>query len=598
MMKRFTRSYWRVLLAGMPIVLGSVAMAADRTEIVNKRPVMRVAPERTIGGITVEQYQAHHLRLHKELSAIVPDGVRGKTISVELTEQDRIDVATPRNNPAAGEPLRIGVVKTLRSAVDIIGAKSLKKRGVYQETDNGGFIWAITITSPDAGAIRIHFRNFSLPDNASMYFFNQEGTAFGPYEGQGRNNNGDFWTRSMASETGTILLRVDGPVTDRDRRSIRFIIDRVGHITQAGRNPFPAPDPQSHDSWPCSNNASCVVDANCVSGTPADIAKDAVAKMEWIRRPFIFTCTGGLIADTDTSTQRALFLSANHCLDKDQSNMETFFFYTTDSCNGTCPDNRLGGSNPPAPNTIGMTVLATGRDGDFTLMELNGTPPAGTAFLGFNNSEIAFTEGAKLYRISNPNFGPQAYSQHDVDTTAGTCTGFPRGEMIYSNDVTGATMGGSSGSPVVNSASEIVGQLFGCCGFNCGDVCDSASNSTIDGPLAFYYDNVAPFLDPAGCTPSTEVCDNGIDDDCDGAIDCADGDCSADPACECVPSTEVCDNGIDDDCDGAIDCADTDCSADPACNCTLGQKGDSCLDDTDCCSNKCRGRTGAKTCKN
>jgi hypothetical protein len=29
-----------------------------------------------------------------------------------------------------------------------------------------------------------------------------------------------------------------------------------------------------------------------------------------------------------------------------------------------------------------------------------------------------------------------------------------------------------------------------------------------------------------GCNPVPEVCDNGLDDDCDGQIDCADGDCA------------------------------------------------------------------------
>lgn len=32
-------------------------------------------------------------------------------------------------------------------------------------------------------------------------------------------------------------------------------------------------------------------------------------------------------------------------------------------------------------------------------------------------------------------------------------------------------------------------------------------------------------------------------------------------------------------------------------SCTLGQKGDSCTASSDCCSNKCSGKSGAKTCK-
>ncbi len=65
------------------------------------------------------------------------------------------------------------------------------------------------------------------------------------------------------------------------------------------------------------------------------------------------------------------------------------------------------------------------------------------------------------------------------------------------------------------------------------------------------------------CQPGAELCDNGDDDDGDGAADCADDDCDAFPAC--VPVAEDCDNTTDDDGDGRIDCLDTDCAAFPAC---------------------------------
>jgi len=77
------------------------------------------------------------------------------------------------------------------------------------------------------------------------------------------------------------------------------------------------------------------------------------------------------------------------------------------------------------------------------------------------------------------------------------------------------------------------------------------------------------------------------------------------PSCggaTCTPteSSEVtCDDGQDNDCDLAIDCADSDCAGDPACGgggCTLGQPGDSCTVNGDCCSNKCKGPPGGKTC--
>ncbi len=86
-----------------------------------------------------------------------------------------------------------------------------------------------------------------------------------------------------------------------------------------------------------------------------------------------------------------------------------------------------------------------------------------------------------------------------------------------------------------------------------------------------------------------EICDNGIDDDCNGDIDCADD------ACE-VPifESENCDNGVDDDDDGDIDCDDCHCREDPACSfetkCTDAidndNDGDIDCDDADCAGDR------------
>lgn len=68
------------------------------------------------------------------------------------------------------------------------------------------------------------------------------------------------------------------------------------------------------------------------------------------------------------------------------------------------------------------------------------------------------------------------------------------------------------------------------------------------------------------CKPCSDgelrFCDNGIDDDCDGIVDCEDPDCSLDPTCteDCTPDeVGLCMDFEDNDCDGLIDCDDPDC---------------------------------------
>lgn len=77
-----------------------------------------------------------------------------------------------------------------------------------------------------------------------------------------------------------------------------------------------------------------------------------------------------------------------------------------------------------------------------------------------------------------------------------------------------------------------------------------------------------PISEPILETPDTqdtakpqEDCTNGMDDDGDGQVDCADSDCDWQPIC-----SEDCQDGVDNDLDGLVDCEDGDCALGPPCS--------------------------------
>jgi V8-like Glu-specific endopeptidase len=392
---------------------------------------------------------------------------------------------------ARSVPMKVGLVRVLEPKIQVQGlgrGSEDPPQGGIRRLDDGGLVWALAVMSADAGAIRLQIQNMALPEGAVLYVYNRGGEAFGPYAGAGPHGSGEFWTTAVFGSEAVLQLRVDGGVPDAVLRKLSFSVTAVGLILSRFAGAFgAAPPPPGF----C-GNPSCIVDASCFNGTPAEPAKNAVAKMEWVQGAFIYTCSGGLIADNDPS-QGNYFLTANHCISKNNNARNTTFYFrfATSTCNGSCPSN----NGWPYRNT-GSTVKKTGRKGDYTLLQLSSNPPVGSVFLGWTSAPVANSDGLPLYRISNPNFGPQVYSEHEVDTGAPTCSSWPRGERIYSRDTTGAIDGGSSGSPVLNGSSQIVGQLSGTCGFNVNDPCDPISNATVDGAFAYYFSSVRPFLDP------------------------------------------------------------------------------------------------------
>jgi V8-like Glu-specific endopeptidase len=564
-------------------------LAAERVEVVE------TFPEAAIGGVDWVDYMAGHAHLQSWLLSELPSGSMDKPVQIRVTaadlrELERVDAEDP------GKTV-VGLTKPVSQPVDFSGLKldavSASAKGFaggsVAATDDGGFVWATSVVSKGASALRVHFTDVKLPPTADLFVYTLEGQAFGPYQSDVLGKENEFWSNTVVGSTAIVQLRYYGPAVAKEIAQIGFKIADVGHIgpkflpageiktafsqsrpdassKTADGVDFQVSDPASDPSTDqfCSYNASCIENAEC--GGPGWSAKadaqNATALMLWVSGAFINTCTGGLLNDT-ASSGTPYFLTANHCLsrNKDARNLETYFQYKV-SCGGSCPSEWQGGGIQRS----GSTLLSTSNTSDYTLLQLNQAPPSGSVFMGWTSAPVANSNGTDLYRISHPATAPQAYSAQTVDTSAGTCQGIPRGAWIYSGDTYGATEGGSSGSPVYNGNGQVVGQLTGACGFNPGDPCDSGSNATIDGAFANYYSNISQYLNPSPCDPSPEVCDDNDDNDCDGDVDCDDADCSGDPAC---------DTG----------------------GCSLGQPGDPCTSNGDCCSNKCKGPPSGKTCR-
>jgi len=167
--------------------------------------------------------------------------------------------------------------------------------------------------------------------------------------------------------------------------------------------------------------------------------------------------------------------------------------------------------------------------------------------------------------------------------------------------------GGDSGSLVVtdDGNNNPVGLLFA-----------GSSTDTLANRIDYVLNEFEVSIDGSQSTiPANELCDNGSDDDGDGAIDCDDSDCFEEPVCQ--TEVENCIDGQDNDSDDLVDCEDPDCEdycTTKYCfkgildgNCNPKKEGSDCPDclsssqpdclsqgvtcesDTDCCSEKCRG---------
>ncbi len=248
-----------------------------------------------------------------------------------------------------------------------------------------------------------------------------------------------------------------------------------------------------------------------------------------------YVCTGSMIANQRQDCTN-YFLTANHCVKNSRTASRLTFYwnYENTSCGG--------GGAPTNHTSSGSALKASSSGSDFTLLELDATPDESynVYYAGFNRSS---SPPSSATCIHHPAGDPKKIShENDSVEDGGDYSGGYGGDhwRIVGWDV-GTTEGGSSGSGLWNPSHQIIGQLH-------GGTADCSGGWDEYGKLSVSWTaGLSSYLDPDN-TGVTSVNGHYPNANCGGGG-------------ECLPA------------------------------------GSSCTDDEQCCSNKCKGKGGSKTCK-
>ena len=365
-------------------------------------------------------------------------------------------------------PLQIGFGRNLPSVYQ----GDLVPRLAWETQSDGTAISALSVSSPDARALRITLRA-TLPTGAEVRFFSPADPEqrFPPVqpaevpadpvaaaEALVEEEAVPLWSPVVEGDTVGVEISLPPATTVSE---VSLFIDRVSHLSTSVRQAAPLKLSDVGDA------ASCNIDVACRSTTPPNLAR-ATAKMIYTRPDGAsFLCSGTLMVDSDDSSHIPYFLTANHCIDTQTvaRSLNTYWGFERASCGGPAPTsvNQLTG---------GADLLATDAETDATLLRLRETPVGPTWYAGWSAAPLLnpFLDPTEVVGIHHPRGDLKKWSRGRpirnsthilqgtgqsvssilVEWSEGTIEGGSSGSGLF--DTTGRLRGITSGRPVSGTA--------------------------------------------------------------------------------------------------------------------------------------------------
>lgn len=329
---------------------------------------------------------------------------------------------------------------------------NLQNSGTWQELPNGDKIWQLNIVCPNALSINLLYDKFWIPEGGKLFIYTKDKNySIGAFTN--RNNKGDdknvqgFATGLLYGNEITVEYYHPQIVKTTPIISIAYVVHGYRYIRIGEKSLGDAGD--------------CHYNINCPIGQNWQNEKNAVALI-LVNGERV--CTGSLL-NTTRNDYAPLFLTANHCLygaDAETSpNLNTWSFYwnyEAPNCNNIIYE-------PNYHITSGATLLANNSVSDFALLNLTEDP---NKIYGFNPYYLGWNRSENCSSYSTCIHHPKGdLKKISIDSDSPVSTNYLENssnslgnhwKVIWDY---GVTENGSSGSPLLNAAHQVIGQLHG-----------------------------------------------------------------------------------------------------------------------------------------
>lgn len=318
--------------------------------------------------------------------------------------------------------------------------------GTWQTLDNGDRIWQLHIKSPKAYSLSIISNKYKLEGNAKVYLYTPGNRQLiGSFTEKNNLENGYFSTVPLAGDEITIEMNLKAGEVYGDFE-ISGVVHDYKNILKAGFG---------SSGW-------CNINVNCSEGADWQDEKRSVVKIVFSG----YLCSGAMINNT-AQNGKPYLLTAEHCISSEGTASTAVFWFNYESpeCEAMV--------NPEYQSINSSTLISTGDNLDFTLLELSSNPPVNynVYYAGWNRGTSPATHTVTIHHPDGD------IKKISLDNDPPTIDNYGSGYVTDSHwniaewDA-GTTEGGSSGGPLFDQNHRIVGDLTGgdaSCSYNFND---------------------------------------------------------------------------------------------------------------------------------